>query len=248
MPERRALSATASVLFGFLAVAAALGGAVAARLEWVPGFVGFRIFGAGLALGGVLTLLLGLVGLLRTRAGSGRAGRGRALAGTAIGGALVLVLLVLAAPGRNLPRINDITSDLADPPAFEVAASQPANRGRDLAYPGESFAAQQRRGYPDLAPLERASSPQESFDAALAAAERLGWVVVAGDPGRLRFEAYEETSFFHFVDDVVVRVRPHPSGSGSIVDVRSKSRDGQGDIGANAARIRAFFAELESGS
>jgi uncharacterized protein (DUF1499 family) len=248
MPERTALSATASVLLGLLAVAATLGGAVAANQQWVPGFLGFQIFGAGIALGGALTLLLGLLGLARTRAGSGRSGRGRALAGTAIGGVLVVALLVLAAPGRNLPRINDITSDLADPPAFEVATSQPANRGRDLAYPGESFAAQQRRGYPDLAPLERAASPQESFADALAAADRLGWIIVAGDPMRLRFEAYEETSFFHFVDDVVVRVRPAPSGGGSIVDVRSKSRDGKGDIGANAARIRAFFAELGSGS
>lgn len=245
MPERRALSATGSELLAFLAVIAALGGAVAAHQEWVPGFFGFRIFLGGALLGGGLALLLGIVGLLRTRAGSGRTGRGRALTGTAIGGALVLVLLVLGAPGRNLPRINDITSDLADPPAFEVAASQPANRGRDLSYPGESFAAQQRRGYPDLAPLERAASAEESFAAALAAAERLGWTVVAGDPGRLRFEAYQVTSFFHFVDDVVVRVRPHPSGSGSLVDVRSKSREGKGDIGANAARIRAFFAELD---
>ena len=121
-----------------------------------------------------------------------------------------------------------------------MAGAQPANRGRDLAYPGESFAAQQRRGYPDLATLDRVATPQETFADALAAADRLGWVIVAGDPARLRFEAYEETSFFHFVDDVVVRVRPDSSG-GSLVDVRSKSRDGQGDIGANAARIRAFF-------
>jgi uncharacterized protein (DUF1499 family) len=77
----------------------------------------------------------------------------------------------------------------------------------------------------------------------LAAAERLGWTVIERDPERLRFEAYEITSFFHFVDDVVVRVRA--SGSGSVVDVRSKSRKGKGDLGANAARIRRFFAELE---
>ena len=51
------------------------------------------------------------------------------------------------------------------------------------------------------------------------------------------------TRIFRFVDDVVVRVRP-AEGGGAIVDVRSKSRDGRGDLGANAARIRAFAEKL----
>jgi len=57
-----------------------------------------------------------------------------------------------------------------------------------------------------------------------------------------RLEAYDVTSIFGFVDDVVVRVRP--AEGGSVVDVRSRSRDGKGDVGANAARIRAFRAEI----
>ncbi|MBW2399988.1 MAG: DUF1499 domain-containing protein, partial [Deltaproteobacteria bacterium] len=47
------------------------------------------------------------------------------------------------------------------------------------------------------------------------------------------------------VDDIVVRVRR--DGADSIVDVRSKSRDGRGDMGANAARIRLFRDELVDG-
>jgi uncharacterized protein (DUF1499 family) len=35
---------------------------------------------------------------------------------------------------------------------------------------------------------------------------------------------------------VVVRIRPRPGGS--VLDVRSRSRVGQGDLGANAERIR----------
>ncbi len=58
------------------------------------------------------------------------------------------------------------------------------------------------------------------------------------------FEAVEVTRIFRFVDDIVVRVRMSPGGNGSVVDVRSKSRDGRGDLGANAARIRAFAAAL----
>ena len=47
------------------------------------------------------------------------------------------------------------------------------------------------------------------------------------------------------IDDVVVRVRPGAQG-GSIVDVRSRSRVGQSDLGANAARIRRLSAALEN--
>jgi uncharacterized protein (DUF1499 family) len=61
---------------------------------------------------------------------------------------------------------------------------------------------------------------------------------VAVDPAAGTLEANETTRLFHFVDDVVVRVRP--SDGGSVVDVRSKSRDGRGDMGVNAKRIRAF--------
>jgi len=245
MPERRALSATLAELLGIVAVVAVVVGAVAGNRELLPGPLGFRIFGLGLLLG-VLTLLFGLVGLARTGAGSGRSGRGRAAVGAVLGGALTVMLVALAAPGRNLPAINDITTDLGDPPSFEAAGQEAPNRGRDLAYPGESFAAQQRRGYPDLGPLRLKTDPGAVFDASLAAAEALGWTVIDRDRTRGRFEAYETTSFFHFVDDIAVRIRPE--GSGSVVDMRSKSRDGKGDIGANAARIHRFFAELESRS
>ncbi|MBW2315109.1 MAG: DUF1499 domain-containing protein [Deltaproteobacteria bacterium] len=245
MPERRALSATIAQGLGILAIIAVVVGAVAGNQEWMPGEIGFRVFGLGLLLG-IVTLLLGLIGIARTGPGSGRTGRDRAKQGALVGAALTVVLFALAAPGRNLPAINDITTDIENPPAFEAAGQEAANRGRDLGYPGESFAAQQRLGYPDLAPLQRSSDPGSTYDSALAAAKKLGWTVIADDRSRLRFEAYEVTSFFHFVDDVVVRIRI--DGAGSIVDVRSKSRDGKGDIGANAARIRAFFAELEASS
>ena len=45
----------------------------------------------------------------------------------------------------------------------------------------------------------------------------------------------------------ILRVRPD-GAQGSRVDLRSKSRDGQGDMGTNAARIRAFVGQLEQGA
>ena len=50
------------------------------------------------------------------------------------------------------------------------------------------------------------------------------------------------SSIFLFVDDIAVRVRP--AGKGAVVDLRSKSRLGRGDLGANAAHIRALRDDI----
>ena len=72
-------------------------------------------------------------------------------------------------------------------------------------------------------------------------------MITESAPAAGRLEAYAESRIFHFIDDIVIRVRPAP-GDGSILDLRSNSRVGQGDVGANAARIRAFRDALTEGS
>lgn len=67
-----------------------------------------------------------------------------------------------------------------------------------------------------------------------------GWAVVATDAASGRIEATATTSWFSFSDDVVIRVVP--AQGGSRIDVRSVSRVGKGDLGANAKRVRAFTA------
>jgi uncharacterized protein (DUF1499 family) len=58
-------------------------------------------------------------------------------------------------------------------------------------------------------------------------------------------EATATSTFFRFKDDVVIRVRPDPSGGGgSHVHMRSISRVGGSDLGMNAKRIRSFLADL----
>ena len=103
--------------------------------------------------------------------------------------------------------------------------------------------------------------PDAAFARAERAATTLNWDITYRDPTTGVFEAVEVTRIFRFVDDIVVRVRMAPEsaaepraqrgagerrsvGGGSVIDVRSKSRDGKGDIGANAARIRAFHDAL----
>jgi uncharacterized protein (DUF1499 family) len=66
---------------------------------------------------------------------------------------------------------------------------------------------------------------------------------VATVPAEGRIEATDSTRFFGFKDDVVVRVRAE--GTGSRIDIRSKSRVGLGDAGTNARRVRALMARIK---
>ena len=72
----------------------------------------------------------------------------------------------------------------------------------------------------------------------------MGWQIVDVAPASLRIEGTDTTLFFAFKDDIVIRVRP--AAQGSVVDVRSLSRIGGSDVGANARRVRAYLARLAS--
>ena len=249
--------ATIAAGLGFSAAAACALGPAAIQIGVVEPMAGFGIFALGLLLA-LLALVVGAVGLWRTRAASGRFGRGRAVVGAGLGFVILAIAVRTLASAGNPPRINDITTDPDDPPVFVAAQKIAANRGRDLAYPGETFASQQREGYPDLAPIRVSDPPDAAFARAERAATALNWDITVRDPTTGVFEAVEVTRIFRFVDDIVVRVRMAPASAaepraqraegerssegraGSVIDVRSTSRDGKGDIGANAARIRAF--------
>ena len=176
----------------------------------------------------------------------GNTGLGRAVLG------LVLGLLLLAYPGylgyraAKLPAIYDITTDLANPPRFDaLARSRPRER---VNYPGAAVADLQRTAYPDIAPLELDVSPKQAFDTALALATKRKWQMPDPRPpvaGRREavIEATARTPIMGFRDDVVIRVSP--LGQGSRVDMRSASRFGNHDFGANASRIRSFLEDVD---
>ena len=230
------MAKTAPIL-ALISGSGALFGVLGAYLHIIPPMAGLMVFAAGALLGGLLTTLVSLVAVFLARGGRNPDGMRMALIGLAVGLGLILIVFAAASPGRGLPPINDITTDLDDPPAFASATVVPAYVGRNMNYPPE-FVEQVRQAYPDLAPIQLPSPPRKSFEKALVTAERLGWTISANSPERMVFDAEHETPIFHFVDDVTVRVVA--DGTGSRVDVRSKSRDGQGDVGANAARIRRF--------
>jgi uncharacterized protein (DUF1499 family) len=242
---RRSRLAVVSGFLGALGVFDAVLGPVLIQLGVVKPLFGFQFFfGLGLLLG-LVALLLSPFALRATRAAGTRSGRGLAWLGFGCGALLVAVLFVSARPGGGLPPINDITTDLADPPLFSgdpAVADDPSAAGRDMAYPAD-FVVQVQGAYPDLQPIRVSSDSARALALAVETATALGWEVIAVDEASGTVLARETTKIFRFVDDVVIRVRP-ADGGGSIVDLRSKSRDGRGDLGANAARIRRFAEKL----
>lgn len=151
-------------------------------------------------------------------------------------------ILILMSKAKGVPRIHDITTDMVDPPNF-VALLEVRNQAPNgAAYGGATVAELQKSAYLTIGPKILDAPPKEAMQKAIDAARSLGWEVVASDNATGRIEATDTSAWFGFKDDVVIRIRPHSSGSR--IDVRSVSRVGQGDIGANAERIRKFMGKL----
>jgi uncharacterized protein (DUF1499 family) len=153
-------------------------------------------------------------------------------------------VLFFGVQGAGLPPIHDITTDMVDPPAFVAAVHARSAGDNSLGYAGLATAEQQRAAYADISPLILAEPPERAFSRCLDAATSLGWEVLDQNRHEGRIEAVARTAIFRFADDVVIRVRSE--GAGSRIDIRSASRAGVGDLGVNAARIRAFIGLLKA--
>ena len=154
--------------------------------------------------------------------------------------------LVLAGP--KVPAINDITTDFDNPPEFTHALEINQNHGRDMKYNRAKYADRQLRGYGPLAPLKLPDPPDEAFKTVQrTAAQMPTWTITMTDPASHTLEGFATSSLFHFRDDFIIQVRPD-AGSGSLVEMRSKSRDGIGDFGVNYKRIKDFFAAISPAS
>ena len=194
----------------------------------------------------VLAIIVAVAGLVRIWFG-GQIGAGQAFAGIAI------ALIGLALPAYYLsqffllPQLNDIETTPRQPMQFsQLAAQRPADANR-IVEPDLTAAEIQETAYPDLRPMELERSATETFDIVHEAVKRIGWTIVLNEPpgeqpGRI--EATDRTMIMGYTDDVLVRVTGDDTHA--FIDVRSVSRYGMHDLGANADRIRALFAEVKS--
>lgn len=220
----------------------ALIGLVLARYDLVP-----KIFGLFAMLGGTALALLGtlagVIGVFLSMKHS-PALRKTALLGLALSAVYAGFMLSRAAVARNVPPIHDITTNLANPPAFTTLAL----RADNLAGVGsvEKWQALHTQAYGDLKTVTIA----KPVAAVLSDAERIGrdmgWDIAVSDPQAGRLEATASVSFIRYKDDMVLRVQPTADGKSSTVDMRSVSRIGESDLGVNAKRIRAFLAQLSA--
>jgi len=145
--------------------------------------------------------------------------------------AAALVALAMLS-GFRAPLINEVATDLTDPPSFLPATG--------IGGLPRSFIPQIAAGYPALKTLSLPATPLPAAAAAAAraAARMPRWSLTAVDEGRV--EGVATTLVLRFKDDFTFRLNEDGAG-GSILDGRSRSRVGKGDFGANAARIEAFF-------
>jgi uncharacterized protein (DUF1499 family) len=94
--------------------------------------------------------------------------------------------------------------------------------------------------FPELRPLRLEAEGQAARDAVASAMMSLGWQEVAAEGEEVR--AVVVSRLFRFRDDV--RANIEATADGTLVQVRSASRVGKGDLAANARHIRSLFAAL----
>ena len=99
--------------------------------------------------------------------------------------------------------------------------------------------------YPQIDTLVLPSVPFDmAYQAAYDTVTGKGWTIVTAEPQEGRIEATDTTFWFEFKDDVMIRVLPDGE-HGSRIDVRSVSRVGLSDLGANAKRVHNLLGDIE---
>lgn len=191
----------------------------------------------------IVAAICGAIGLIRSGGSGGDSSSTFAWLGVVAGIAAIINVSMTMGGAGNAP-IHDISTDTDDPPAFIEVAKLRAPNENPAEYSGAETAAIQKQAYPDIQPLILADPPGFVFETALQVAKDMGWEIVASDAATGHIEATATTPFVGFKDDVVIRIRAR--GPEAVVDIRSKSRIGRGDMGVNAKRVSEFSANLEA--
>src|SRR5262245_8127183 len=252
MPRRRIAEEPVSRLalwarrLALFALAVALIAVVVVRADFIEIVPGLATFGGavGIAVIAMLFAVAAFVVIWR----EGLKGLGHALLAFLIGIMLITYPAYLGTKAYRLPPLSDITTDTSDPPRFEAIARLRPRDANAVAYAGAQAAELQRTIYPGIAPVQTSSTPAELYEAALGVVTKRKWRMVdarAPQTGRRegRIEAVARTTVMGFRDDVVIRVRP--IAGGARLDIRSASRYGKQDFGANAQRVLGLIEDIE---
>lgn len=243
--EYRSQKASWSYRIALLAVLVFIGTFVWHRFLGLQTPLALKIFGGAVA-GAVIGLALAVAALV-TIWNEGYRGAGRASF------ALFLCALVLAVPLWSLPsllnspRLYEVTTDPAAPPAFDRIAKIRQGSANPAHYE-PAFGALQAAAYPDIKPLLVQRPVVDVYSSVREVVKALNWKVIDEQPPETTkngyIEAVDRTLLFGFTDDIAIRVSGTPKAAK--IDIRSSSRFGQHDLGRNAQRIRRFYAEIKT--
>ena len=161
-----------------------------------------------------------------------------------IAGAIFASGVMFKSKAQSVPMIHDISTDTQNPPQFKAVLPLRTNAVNPVEYEGPEVADQQKKAYPDIKPMDLNQNKQKAFEGALDAAKNMNWEIVDQSLPEGRIEAVATTTFFGFKDDIVIRLS-EISPESTRLDIRSLSRVGKSDVGANAARIRKYMEELK---
>jgi uncharacterized protein (DUF1499 family) len=218
-----------------------IGGALTHRLGVLPFNISFYSFALGLLLSTFAGLISAAI-VFRQLARKQNFGQASVIT-AACTLPLAMVLATVGLNGFKAPPIHDITTDIHDPPIFSFAQNHREADDNTLDYSGVELADQQMKAYPNLKTLYLPGTSDQAVSAVRMVIEELGWQLLGdADEGR-HIEASDVTPIMGFTDDVILRIRP--LNEGVLVDMRSVSRVGVGDLGANAKRIRRFVDLLK---
>lgn len=244
--RRRSRSAVWSVrLAGFSAVLLLLSVA-SQHIGWVSEPELFWLFALVvlLALLAVLLACKGFANLWRW----GDKGGIRSLWGLTLAAVVLSPFALGVYLGLTLPKLNDLSTDLLDPPVFfkalhaRTAAMNPINN--DFSTRQEP----QTKTYPEVTGRRYEGSPDRILEAVMAVLENERWTVIGrfgvpGNESEILVEAVAYLPVLALPSDTVIRLTDE--GETTYVDMRSASRYGQHDLGSNAWLINHFLTALD---
>jgi len=243
--SRAAIWSRRLALFGLILSGLAV---MLARSRALDAFGALAVLGVAETIALVALGLAPLAGIVIWRIGL--KGAGAAFFGFVVSAGTLAPLAYAAALAVVLPAVNDLATDLDNPPLFVSSSKAFAARGGPAPGPMSAAAiAAEKEFYPNFKPVLVKTDSNAAFAAALQAVKDLGWRVADALPpgdrggGQAEIDALDASPILHFQDEIVLRLRP--SDGATIVDIRSASGMGRHDFGANAKRIAAFAAAMK---
>ena len=145
---------------------------------------------------------------------------------------LVLLGIALIAAGIIANRLP-----LTEPPGLLIRLSTYLNTN--------VAETQENSPFPELRLHRYEAPPELLFDVARRAAQNLKWEITVLDASKKKIQAVVTTKVWGFKDDVTIQIQP-AQPSGNWLWIRSASRVGKGDLGANTRHVLDLIQAVDA--